>query len=211
MGTKFKIILLLSLTITSCGDDQTTSLAPVEKSDTPTTLVVNNNSPVESIEDEQVVSIPNELLAMYNSANEEYVVYGGGPEEGVANLIVEYSLDENLPYENLARGYCDRTGSTPRIILYKHDWVPMISRDITRNYYQRKRSFYHLIGHCIFNLPHNDETVRVRFGNVDFNYPDSIMHSNWVGGMVPRDVRGYWVQNCINKLWREIKSLRFLK
>ena len=219
MGSKNKGLMLLLFMLIGCGDDPTADLtnsntqsSTINESSTDSSSATEAEDSIEIEEEEatseinEVLSIPDEIQEWFSLASEEYVVYGGGLEGGITNLIVEYSIDENLKYMNVARGLCDRSGSTPRIVLFQYDWVPMRTRDMTRNDNQQKRSFYNLLGQCVFNLPFNDETTRVTYGGVEYDYPDSIMHSNWYGGMVPGDVRDYWVENCITKMWREIKQ-----
>lgn len=94
----------------------------------------------------------------------------------INNLIVVFSDDESEPYEfpNYARGRCDKSGTTPKIILFRADWVGKDSTDVFR-----EGIFYHLVGHCVYNRQHHDAVVKWNPSLNPVKRPVSYMHSNW--------------------------------
>lgn len=113
-----------------------------------------------------------EVEEFFDEMNEFIRVYLNEPE--VDNVIFEYTDIDTGPLESPARGYCDRSESTPRIVLYRADWFGPYAGDST----MKKASFYHLIGHCVFEKEHNDErTYDSMSGKPDG--ATSFMHSNF--------------------------------
>lgn len=94
----------------------------------------------------------------------------------INNIIVEYTdTDSSLfEFKTIARGRCDNSGNTPKIILYRSDWVGKEAND-----YFREGIFYHLVGHCIFNRDHFNAVNKWHPSLTPVRSPKSYMHSNW--------------------------------
>ena len=103
--------------------------------------------------------------------NEYIIVYLKGT--AVDNVIFEYTDSDSRPLEAPARGYCDKSGFTPKIVLYKPDWIGPYAADSV----MKKAAFYHLMGHCVFNKAHNDELQYGTDGKV--SAAKSFMHSKF--------------------------------
>lgn len=185
--------LIVFLVVIGCGKDPVNN----EKS---------SITPVVSASEVSELRIPVELKDSFDAINEEFVVYVNGGE-GIKNLIIELSEDETLSYENEARGLCDKSGKTPKIYLYRHDWVAGPSFDYRKRPIQKYASLYHLIGHCVFNKSHNDELMPGNYFNgVWFNYPKSMMHSEFKASMMPVDVQDSWIKDLRREYWNYYES-----
>lgn len=124
-----------------------------------------------------------EVEDFFYEMNEFIRIYLYEPE--VDNIIFEYTDVDTGPLEAPARGYCVKSGFTPKIILYRADWIGPYSADST----MKKAAFYHLMGHCVFNKSHNDErTYDPMSGNP--NGATSFMHSNFGYHLFPPSYGG---------------------
>lgn len=185
------LYLILLLGVASCGKDTITSSDNIQQ----------KIQPVVSTGVNPILIIPDEIKETFNLINSEFIIYAAGGE-GIKDLIIEFSSVENEKYENEARGYCDKSGDNPRIYLYESDWIAGPIYDYQRDSNQKLVSLYHLIGHCVFDKPHNDELAStVRFNSVDFNYPKSYMHSEFKGSMMPQNVRSTWILELRREYW----------
>ena len=135
----------------------------------------------QALSSQKTLQIPSNLKADFDLMNQELVVYPKLP--AIDNLIIEFTTDETLAYENEAKGICIKGNSTPKILLYRRDWFGdegIGSPRLPATYFQQTASIFHLIGHCVFNLPHNDSTHQLPNGTGPvFNAPDSYMNSNF--------------------------------
>ena len=102
MGSKNKGLMLLLFILISCGGDPTADMAnsntqssTTNESSTDRSSAAEAEDSIELEEEEaisennEVLSIPDEIQEWFSLASEEYAVYGGGPEGGITNLIVE--------------------------------------------------------------------------------------------------------------------------
>lgn len=119
----------------------------------------------------QVKTVP-EVEDFLAEMNEYRVVYLNST--AIDNVIFEYTATTAGPMEAPARGYCDKSGFTPRIVLYQPDWTGPFASDMN----MKKASFYHLVGHCIYNKAHNDA---LSYSSMDGSVTNakSFMHSNF--------------------------------
>src|SRR5690554_5392719 len=97
------------------------------------------------------VKTVSEVQEFFAEMNEYIIVYLKG--RAIDNVIFEYTDSDSGPLEAPARGYCDKSGFTPKIVLYRADWIGPYAADSV----MKKAAFYHLMGHCVFNRAHNDE------------------------------------------------------
>jgi len=152
-----KILLSIALLLTfSCGKepDSNTSAQTLTKSSASKTLEI----------------LP-EVQSYFDSMNEYITVYL--KEAPVDNIVFKYIEYDNGLLEMEARGYCDKTGTTPVVYIYKGDW----SGPYAISNLQRTASFYHLVGHCAFNKEHDDRV------DINSGRPYSFMHSNFKKSM----------------------------
>lgn len=160
-----KFAILFLLIVGACGEKSSTSSGAGNLEKLP-------NTPLGTT-DKRELKIAAEVQSYFSSMNEYIIVYLKGTS--ITNLIVEYTDDDTKPHEGPARGYCDRSGSTPRITLYRPDWVgPNQVSDPMRT-----AAFYHLVGHCVFGKDHNNKTGTVNYPGVTYTPPVSFMHSHF--------------------------------
>lgn len=119
----------------------------------------------------QVKTVP-EVESFFAEMNEYRIVYLNST--AIDNVVFEYTGSDTGSFEAPARGYCDKSGFTPRIVLYSPDWIGPIAADQN----MKKAAFYHLMGHCVFNKAHNDA---VGYSSMDGSITNakSFMHSNF--------------------------------
>lgn len=158
---KSSLGLFLGLVILSGCGNKSSSGSPSSKS-APSSSLTSGTKQVQTVPEVQ------DFLA---EMNEYIIVYLKGM--AIDNIIFEYTDSDSGPLEASARGYCDKSGFTPKIVLYRADWIgPYAAGSV-----MKKAAFYHLMGHCVFNKSHNDEL------NYNVNgqpiSAKSYMHSNF--------------------------------
>lgn len=162
------IMCLLFLIASSCGKDNLSNQSTTSAQALSST--------------QKVLSIPDELKNDFNEINQDLTLY---PKlHKIDNLIIEFSTDDTLAYENEARGICIKSSPTPKIILYRRDFLGsegIGSYSAGQDSFQKTASLYHLIGHCIFDKAHNDATYQYGAAGETyvFNSPKSFMHSSF--------------------------------
>lgn len=119
------LILIFLLLINGCGKNSSSKST--------------SKSPL-SLPTKQLKTVP-EVVPFLSEMNEFMIVYL--KKTAIDNLIVEYTSNDNGSLEGAARGYCDKSNSTPRIVLYVADWVGPYAADQT----MKKAAFYHFVGH----------------------------------------------------------------
>lgn len=185
MKSNFIFILLISVIASSCGKDSSNlNVAQLDSKSS------------SQIQQTKIMQVPNELKDQVNLINQELTAYTSYP--AINNLIIEYSADENLSYENEARGVCIKDTPTPKIILYRRDWlgsegIGSFSAGMTE--FQKNVSLFHLIGHCIFNKGHNNE--------MNGAIPKSFMHSNFLQSYYSQGLQNSGLHLQLSDLKRE--------
>lgn len=185
MKNNFICVLIMTLFASSCGKDSTNLPAAQPSS--------QSNSQVQQ---SKIMQVPSELRDQVNLINQEIVAYTSYVP--IDNLIIEYSTDESLNYENEARGVCIKETSPPKIILYRRDWLGsegIGSFTVGMTEFQKNVSLFHLIGHCIFNKPHNNE--------MNGAIPKSFMHSNFLQSYYPQGLQNNGLHLQLGDLKRE--------
>lgn len=93
----------------------------------------------------------------------------------IKNLIIRYSSNKTFDYENEARGLCIKVNPTPIIYLLEKDWIgeSAKSKDI------QELSLIHLIGHCVYNLNHNEKVTTHKEEGKAYKHPTSLMVSRF--------------------------------
>lgn len=170
---KFDLWLFLGLIVLSgCGNNSSSGSSSL------------NSAPSSSLSTgtKQVQTVP-EVQDFLAEMNEYIIVYLKGT--AIDNVIFEYTDSDSGPLEAPARGYCDKSGFTPKIVLYRADWIGPYAAGST----MKKAAFYHLMGHCVFNKAHNDE---VYYSGMDgrLSGAKSFMHSNFGYHLFPPSYGG---------------------
>lgn len=93
----------------------------------------------------------------------------------IDNLSIRFSTNKSLDYENNPKGFCIKVMPTPIIYLYKKDWVGEKAKSIDI----QELSLLHLIGHCVYNLKHNNKTIKYKDDSGVFQHYTSLMASNF--------------------------------
>lgn len=166
-----KVCLLFLLILAGCGGNSSSS------SNSP------SSNPSSSLSGTKQVKTVPEVQEFFAEMNEYIIVYLKGT--AVDNIIFEYTDSDSVPLEAPARGYCDKSGFTPKIVLYRADWIGPYAASST----MKKAAFYHLMGHCVFNKAHNDELYYSAMdGKV--SGAKSFMHSNFGYHLFPPSYGG---------------------
>lgn len=175
-----KTMLLFLLIFTGCGGGSSSSSNP------------SNSNPSSSLTTgtKQVQTVP-EVQDFLAEMNEYIIVYLKGT--AIDNIIFEYTDSDSGPLEAPARGHCDKSGFTPKIVLYRADWIGPYAADSV----MKKAAFYHLMGHCVFNKGHNDE---LNYSGMDGKPTSakSYMHSNFGYQLFPNYYGGLTPQRMVD-------------
>lgn len=93
----------------------------------------------------------------------------------ITNLVIRFSSNKTLDYENNPRGFCLRVAPTPIIYLYEKDWIGKKAKSLDA----QELSLFHLIGHCVYNLKHQTKTTTYKDGHKHYQHPISLMFANF--------------------------------
>lgn len=140
-------------------------------------LVISCDSPTSKPEEAFLTKIekieaPKEVAPIIEKLQKKLQQYKKPP---ISNLIIRYSTNKNFDYENEARGLCVRVPPTPLIYLFERDWIGKKAKSKK----MQELSLIHLIGHCVYNLPHNDKTSSFKEQGKTYFHPYSVMHPNF--------------------------------
>lgn len=122
-----KMALLFLLILSGCGGGSSGSSN--SSNSTPSSSLTTGTK--------QVQTVP-EVQDFFAEMNEYIIVYLKGT--AIDNVIFEYTDSDSGPLEAPARGYCDKSGFTPKIVLYRADWIGAHASDSV----MKKAAFYHL-------------------------------------------------------------------
>lgn len=151
----FLMVLILFGTLASCSEDPTTDEEFLEKIST--------------------IDAPKELSPTLNKLQ---TILEKNKKPRITNLVIRFSANKTLDYENEARGFCLRVAPTPIIYLYERDWLGEKAKPRE----SQEMSLIHLIGHCVYNLKHEVRTVEFKDNNKTYHHPISLMYSNFNWG-----------------------------
>lgn len=154
----------------SCGKESTSNSSDSSKDSAVETEKPEAPKPEST---KQLIVLP-EVQEFFDDMEEFNRVYvKGSPIDNVVFEFIEDDSDSRL--EMPAKGFCDKSGKTPKIYLYRPQWTG----SYTQTYFHRFASFYHLVGHCVFNKAHDDKTMTIYFGGSTYHRPFSFMHSDF--------------------------------
>lgn len=118
------------------------------------------------------IDAPKELRPMIENL-QNLLIQNNKPK--ITNLVIRFSSNKTLDYENTPRGFCLRVAPTPIIYLYEKDWIGKKAK----SYDAQELSLLHLIGHCVYNLKHQTQTTTFKDNHKQYQHPVSLMYSNF--------------------------------